>query len=377
MSQLLNLLKRPLQYLAAMLGLFGIPVAAGSFVGGGTGGMVVMGVTFVSLLLFSLLFYLVHRWYRKMKGNALSNMMRSDAANSRVEGIDSLRGNFEQGVEKMRKAGKNVYDLPWFLLAGQTGAGKTEAIRRGHSKQDFPSGLNDYMQGVGGTLNMNWWFTNKAIILDTAGRIFEEKIKAGETTEWTEFLKMLKKVRRNMPINGFILVIPADSLLTDSITQIENKASHIAEQLTRVQDTLGVRFPVFVLISKADFIPGFREFVQNIKEPRNQQQMLGWSNPRSLDEPFVPEQVDSYLDGVIEGLKKTPVELHARSSPKRQKAPGRFGCVVLFSHLSQRVRAQSPALSGDRFQTQSLVAKTTFHQRHLLHLLSAARRSAG
>ena len=41
------------------------------------------------------------------------------------------------------------------LLIGEPGAGKTEAIR--HSDIGFPPGMQDEFQGVGGTINMNWW----------------------------------------------------------------------------------------------------------------------------------------------------------------------------------------------------------------------------
>lgn len=300
----LNKFNRPLQIAGAVTALFGIPIVTGTMLGTGTGSYIIMAVMFGSLLTFGGVFWLCYRFWRRKKGNALSNALRKDGSSRNLDGIESIRSNFEEGMEKMRRAGKNVYDLPWFLLAGQTGAGKTEAIRRSHSKEDFPPGLNDLMQGVGGTLNMNWWFTNKAIILDTAGRIFEEKVVAGQGNEWLEFLKMLRRARKNMPINGFILAIPADSLICDDISSIEQKASHIAAQLTLVQDTLGVRFPVFVIVTKTDFIPGFREFVENVSEPRLQQQMLGWSNPQSLDEPFSPENIDNYLDGVVEKLKK-------------------------------------------------------------------------
>ncbi len=284
------------------LGILGVPVIAGlSFLSGSW--VIVLVVFFTLLILFFILWICLHLW-KKKKGSELSNMLRKDADSVEVSGIESMRSNFEAGVEKLHKANKNVYDLPWFLLAGQAGSGKTEAIRRSHAKEDFPPGLNDLMQGVGGTLNMNWWFTNKGIILDTAGRVFEEKVTAGKTNEWQEFLKMLKKARKNMPINGFILTISADSLIRDDFSVIEEKASHIAEQITLVQNVLGVRFPVFILVTKSDFIPGFREFVENITEPNLQQQMLGWSNPNGLDEPFVPEQVDEYLDDVIAKLKK-------------------------------------------------------------------------
>lgn len=290
-----------------LLGIVGLSGTAGlsfSRLGVFDSVWLIMAVTFVTLLVLSLIFFVCFRLWKKKKGNALSKLLRKDAGSVELSGIESIRTNFENGIDKLRKANRNVYDLPWFLLAGQAGAGKTEAIRRSHAKEDFPPGLNDLMQGVGGTLNMNWWFTNKGIILDTAGRIFEERVQAGQNNEWQEFLRMLKKARKNMPINGFILAIPADSLIRDDFSKIEEKASHIAEQITLVQNVLGVRFPVFILITKADYIPGFREFVENIADPQLQQQMLGWSNPGGLDDPFEAEKVEEYLDGVVKKLKK-------------------------------------------------------------------------
>ncbi len=266
--------------------------------------LIIIGVTMLTLIVLLSIFLLIMSMRKKKRGGQLSKALQKDADSGGVSGIESMRSNFENGIDKLQKAGKNVYDLPWFLMAGQAGSGKTEAIRRSHAKEDFPPGLNDLMQGVGGTLNMNWWFTNQGIVLDTAGRVFEEKVQSGQNNEWQEFLKMLKRVRKNTPINGFLLAIPADSLIRDKTSDIESKASHIAEQITLVQNVLGVRFPVFILITKADFIPGFREFVENITEPNLQQQMLGWSNPNGLDEPFEPEHIDQYLADVVSKLKK-------------------------------------------------------------------------
>lgn len=210
--------------------------------------------------------------------------------------LDDLRRNFESGVEKFRAAGKNLYALPWYLLVGEPGSGKTEAIR--HCNVGFPPGLQDQLQGAGGTLNMNWWFTNFAVILDTAGRLMFEEVEPGTSSEWTEFLKLLRKSRPNCPVNGMLLVIPSESLIRDTSEQIEAKAGKIASQLDSIQRTLGVRFPVFVVITKCDLINGFREFFDEIKDPAAQHQMLGWSNPAKLDEPFSPEAIEQHLQSV-------------------------------------------------------------------------------
>ena len=208
--------------------------------------------------------------------------------------MDDMRKSFEGGLGKFRAVGKNLYELPWYVIVGESGSGKTEAIR--HCNIGFPPGLQDRLQGVGGTLNMNWWFTDNAVLLDTAGRLMFEEAASGE---WKEFLTLLKSNRVNCPINGMLLVIPADSLIKDTAEEIEKKGSRIAQQLDHIQRELTVRFPVFVVVTKCDLVNGFREFFDSLRDPELQHQMLGWSNPDPLDHPFNPALIDQHMDAVM------------------------------------------------------------------------------
>jgi len=216
--------------------------------------------------------------------------------------LDALRKRFQEGIEKFRSVGKDIYKLPWYTVIGEPAAGKSEAIRR--SEIGFPPGMQDEFQGVGGTINMNWWFTNSAVILDTAGRLLFEEVVPGTTSEWKEFLGLLRKNRPLCPINGLLLVIPADSLIKDPPKRIQERAGTIARQLDNIQRELDIRFPVYVVISKCDLLNGFREFFEDVDDPHAQRQMLGWSNPDPLDAAFRPELVDQHLASVVERLRR-------------------------------------------------------------------------
>jgi hypothetical protein len=258
--------------------------------------------------------------------------------------LDNLRQTFGKGIERFRAAGKDLYSLPWYMVVGEPGAGKSEAIR--HCNVGFPPGLQDELQGAGGTINMHWWFMNPAVILDTAGRLMFEEVAPGSTSEWREFLVLLRRTRPTCPINGLILVVPADSLIKDTADDIGKKASRIAQQLSTIQAALDVRFPVFVLITKTDLINGFREFFENLKDPRLQHQMLGWSNPDQLDQPFRPELIDRHLEQVATRIRRRRLGLLSDPTPQSEFADGRrldevdalFALPASFELLAPRMR---------------------------------------
>lgn len=215
--------------------------------------------------------------------------------------LDKLRAQFNKGIQVYKNRGKDIYSVPWYLFIGTPGSGKTEAIR--HSDISFPPGLTQPMQGSGGTINMDWWFTDNGVILDTAGAMVFPKAGNSNSPEWEEFLRMVRKSRPECPINGLFLALPVDSLIGDSGEKISEKAGRIAEQLDRIQRILDVRFPVYILITKCDRMVGFKDYFENLSEPQHQHQILGWSNPDPRDEPFKPDGVDEYLKGLMARLK--------------------------------------------------------------------------
>lgn len=272
--------------------------------------MWIVALGFALMALALALFSKFKKWRDKRRAAALGSQLAQNSSSApqglsdpaRRAKLDDLRQSFQKGVDKFRAAGKDLYSLPWYMVVGEPGSGKTEAVR--HCNVGFPPGLQDEMQGAGGTINMHWWFTNHAVLLDTAGKLLFQEAPPGTTTEWSEFLDLLRKNRTNCPINGLLLVIPADSLIKDTGDDIAKKAGKIASQLDRIQRTLDVRFPVFVLVTKCDLINGFREFFAGLKDPQLQHQMMGWSNPEPLDVPFRPDLVDQHLDQVCQRIRR-------------------------------------------------------------------------
>lgn len=309
--------------------------------------VVLIGLIVIALALY--LWTLLKKARARKRARILSGDLSANSAAApkniadpaRRARLDDLRQNFSKGLEKYRSAGKDLYSLPWYVACGEPGSGKTEAIR--HCAVGFPPGLQDEMQGAGGTLNMHWWFTNQAVILDTAGKLLFQEAPPGTTTEWTEFLALLRKARPTCPINGLLLVIPAESLVRDSGEEIHRKAGRIAQQLEQIQKSLDVRFPVFVLITKCDLINGFREFFAGMKDPALQHQIMGWSNPDPLDTVFRPEAVDEHLSGVINRIRRRRLGLLKDPVPS-ETGGRRLNEVDALFALPASIAAMAPSL---------------------------------
>ncbi len=325
-----------------------LAIAAGLFGGLAAAVTVLLGAAAVGGLVYAYRSFLLRR--DEKQASPFAGLLAGSAAGptriaepARRARLDELRRSFETGLEKFRAAGKSLYSVPWYVLIGEPGSGKTEAVR--HCGVGFPPGLQDELQGAGGTLNMSWWFTNQAVILDTAGRLLFEEVEPGSTSEWQEFLKLLKRSRPTCPVNGLLVVIPADSLIKDPDDVIDSKAARLAGQLDVIQKLLGVRFPAYVVITKSDLVNGFREFFDRADDPRAANQILGWSNPAALDAPFRPTLVDEHLHAVEQrlirrrlGLLIDPVHTEDPRKPRLDQVDALYAFPESLSRLAPRLR---------------------------------------
>ncbi len=153
-------------------------------------------------------------------------------------------------------------------LLARRGSGKTTALA--NSGLQFP--LADRfgktaLRGIGGTRNCDWWFTNEAVLLDTAGRYTtQESEQVQDAGEWLEFINLLRKYRRRQPINGVIITISISDLLSQSAEASRQQAVNLRQRLSELHEQLGIRFPVYVMVTKADLLKGFRASVCGLRQ---------------------------------------------------------------------------------------------------------------
>ena len=188
------------------------------------------------------------------------------------ESVELLRSSY------LRKKGNPLYVLPWYLILGESGAGKTSAIK--NTNLNSPITEVSRTTGISVTRNCDWWFFEEAIILDTAGR-YTIPIDAGiDKEEWEEFLTLLSKYRRREPLNGVIVTIAADKLLELNEAQLSDEGQSVRKRIDQLIRILGAKFPIYVLVTKLDLVQGMVEFT-NIMPKQSRDQAMGYVNTQN------------------------------------------------------------------------------------------------
>lgn len=275
--------------------------------------------------------------------------------------LAELKGKFKEALNALRKSKKgrrHLYELPWYVIIGPPGAGKTTAIV--NSGLDFP--LADKLGkaaigGVGGTRNCDWWFTNEAVLIDTAGRYTTHESDAeADNKAWLGFLGLLKKHRPRQPVNGALVAISLSDLsMQDEMTQ-KAHGQAIRRRLNELREKLGVRFPVYVLFTKADLIAGFNEFYDDLGKD-GREQVWGFTLPVEAGkaEDGAMGSFDSEFGALLGQLNAQSLEkMQAETDPQRR------ALVAGFPQQTATMRGVAKDFLNEIFQDNA------FDKRHML-----------
>jgi type VI secretion system protein ImpL len=263
--------------------------------------LVVLGLIILALLVAVILLLLLQRDSRK----AAAGM--TDKTETRTGNPFGRQGSawiFARAAYRLRRSVGRTwrYTAPWVLMIGENGSGKTSLLTGVELDRTLPADEAATPQD-----DCSFHVFDKGIVIDVHGDlVLKPGGVEGDADRWRDLTMALQRHRPERPLDSVILVISATDLLaagTASSGTLTARGEALHARLWDLQRQTGLRLPIHVVVSRCDCIPSFQPFWQ---EPPvgGFGTMLGWSNPRNLDDPYDPAWVPTAIEAVTTGLNR-------------------------------------------------------------------------
>ncbi|MGH7152921.1 MAG: type VI secretion system membrane subunit TssM, partial [Acetobacteraceae bacterium] len=238
-----------------------------------------------------------------------------------AEEVAAMRDKLASALALLKRASGNrgyLYQQPWYVIIGPPGAGKTTALL--NAGLTFPLAAEmgqSPVAGVGGTRMCDWWFTEDAVLIDTAGRYTTQDSDANvDKAGWTAFLGLLKRTRSRQPLNGVLVAVSLADIAAAPPAERLAHARAIRRRIKELTTELGVQLPVYAMFTKADLIAGFTEFFDDLDRERRGQV---WGTTFPLGHTDQAAAFTAEFQALVERLNARLFErLQAERSPERR-----------------------------------------------------------
>ncbi|MDR0695516.1 MAG: hypothetical protein LBF56_01940 [Holosporales bacterium] len=201
------------------------------------------------------------------------------------------------------------YKLPWYTIIGSSGTGKS-SLMNGFTQDEIYS-------DEGEESPCTWWFLKNGVVLDISGNVFLPRsgFDADENS-WNIILNLLSRYRAAKPLNGIILTIDANELYGKqklAPEELNKRAQYMARKLNFAQNYIGMKLPIYIVVTKTDIIPGFQSFCSEIPV-RNRDNMLGWSSPYSIETIYSSKMIDEGFATLENELNELMMEIFSENT---------------------------------------------------------------
>ncbi len=245
-------------------------------------------------------------WLKRKEMRFVDGIIGSDMP-GHISALDEasreLRKRFKEAISTLRKShlkgrGNPLYVLPWYLIIGKSGSGKSTAIKS--ARLPSPFGDVNRISGIEGTRNCDWWFFDDSVVIDIAGRYAIHRNEEIDRNEWLSFLGHLARYRKKEPINGIIVTVEANQLIEGDLEKIEEEGRIIRQRIDEVIQGMGAKFPIYLLVTKCDLIFGMDRFGRLLPESTLEQAMGMMNHDGETD---IGATVNKTIDILVDKLK--------------------------------------------------------------------------
>ncbi len=281
-------------------------------------------VVFTLLWLWLLLGVLSWRVWRKMKQLKAERQHEVLLEQDPVKGLIDKQAQFlNRWLQALNEhLGKGaLYAMPWYLVLGLPGSGKSSLIHRANPANKLNPRLDTELRDVAQGQLVDCWLGEQAVMLDPAGALLSQaepeldpQARKHERL-WLHLLNWLNEHRRRQPLNGLVLTVDLAWLSAASVAERKAYAQLMRARLQEVSATMNTRLPLYVTFTKLDMLRGFDVVYEQLdKEARDA--VLGVTfNPGSSQGKSWQQDLALFWDAV--GRQSQPQSARDDAGPAR------------------------------------------------------------
>ncbi|MCX2683849.1 type VI secretion system membrane subunit TssM, partial [Campylobacter sp. MIT 21-1685] len=176
--------------------------------------------------------------------------------------------------------------LPLIIIVGEEGAGKSTFINYSNIEYPLNDSLQSYKKFHQSTNNFSLYVSKNGALLDTEGNYFsQEKFFIPSSSDelpeddldknkeflikkniWMNFLNFLNKNFFHSKLDGIVLVIDTRLFLSNPKEYSKDIIRYFVKRINDCENSLNLKFPIYVVFSKIDLLEGMKEFFEIFSE---------------------------------------------------------------------------------------------------------------
>ena len=194
------------------------------------------------------------------------------------------------------------HDTPWVALLGERGAGKS-SLAASVGAQWRTQGTA--LPAIPGGAALAWHRYEMGTLVDIDGAL--------SASGWKAALHALARLRPERPLHGVLLAVSA-ATLAGPAAPLQACALAVRRQLDDLQRRYGFTLPVYLVVTRADALPGYAAFWEALPQVARSE-MVGWACTALPDGGTARQWAADALDTVGARLRALQVRAAAGAVP--------------------------------------------------------------
>ncbi len=227
-------------------------------------------------------------------------------------------------VTRVHPGPEGAYAIPWYLVIGHPGSGRTSAVRAMSLTWDG----NESPVATGAPAPLcTYWMPKEAVFIEPERQVLGQDRQAGLLGELCTDLKTL---RPREALDGILLVLNVADFIDFTEGTLDTYSNGLRKFLVEVGQALGEDVPTYVVLTRYDTLWGFAEVFQWNHE-RKREEPWGFTLPPDTPSQDSLKRIEKELDGLNARFESFCIErLSSEDLPEHR--------IRAFQHLAE-VRA--------------------------------------